>query len=166
MILHGKKHIILDYNTFNAKNIMVMLMVVMEIMFIHEGKEKWKNGRKNDDDFYWDDSNTPSTMTETKSSRYIYIVANLKGGPKDKCNRISNNMNATIHNNNIEFSCCSNTTYGYHYAVNSTPYIGFLIYVEWRFTRTCVCECCCCNLMMFYDWRDCVMSVLGTTKHP
>ena len=25
--------------------------------------------------------------------------------------------------------------------------------------------CCCCNLMMFYDWSECVMSVLGTTKH-
>ena len=23
---------------------------------------------------------------------------------------------------------------------------------------------CCCNLM-FYDWNECVMSVLGTTKH-
>ena len=25
--------------------------------------------------------------------------------------------------------------------------------------------CCCCNLMMFYDWSECVMSVLGITKH-
>ena len=25
--------------------------------------------------------------------------------------------------------------------------------------------CCCCNLMIFYDWRECVMSVLGTTNH-
>ena len=24
---------------------------------------------------------------------------------------------------------------------------------------------CCCNLMMFYDWSECVMSVLGTTTH-
>ena len=24
--------------------------------------------------------------------------------------------------------------------------------------------CCCCHLMMFYDWRECVMSVLGTKK--
>ena len=24
---------------------------------------------------------------------------------------------------------------------------------------------CCYNLMMFYDWRECVMSLLGTTKH-
>ena len=23
----------------------------------------------------------------------------------------------------------------------------------------------CCNLMMFYDWSECVMSVLGTTEH-
>ena len=25
--------------------------------------------------------------------------------------------------------------------------------------------CRCCNLMRFYDWREYVMSVLGTTKH-
>ena len=25
--------------------------------------------------------------------------------------------------------------------------------------------CCCSNLIMFYDWRECVMSVLGTTKN-
>ena len=24
--------------------------------------------------------------------------------------------------------------------------------------------CCCCNLMIFYDWRECVMNVLSTTK--
>ena len=24
---------------------------------------------------------------------------------------------------------------------------------------------CCCNLMMVYDWRECVTSVLSTTKH-
>ena len=24
---------------------------------------------------------------------------------------------------------------------------------------------CCCNLMMFYDWSESVMSVLGTTEH-
>ena len=24
--------------------------------------------------------------------------------------------------------------------------------------------CCCCNLMIYY-WRECVMSVLGTTKN-
>ena len=23
----------------------------------------------------------------------------------------------------------------------------------------------CCNLMMFYDWSECVMSALGTAKH-
>ena len=23
----------------------------------------------------------------------------------------------------------------------------------------------CCDLMMFYDWRECVMGVLGTRKH-
>ena len=32
---------------------------------------------------------------------------------------------------------------------------------EWLFTRMFIC---CCNLM-FYDWSECVMSVLGTTKH-
>ena len=26
-------------------------------------------------------------------------------------------------------------------------------------------SCCCCNLGMSYDQRECVMSVLGTTKH-
>ena len=25
--------------------------------------------------------------------------------------------------------------------------------------------CCCWNLIMFYDWRECVMGVLDTTKH-
>ena len=33
---------------------------------------------------------------------------------------------------------------------------------EWLFTRMFIY--CCCNLM-FYDWNECVMSVLGTTKH-
>ena len=32
---------------------------------------------------------------------------------------------------------------------------------ECLFTRMFIC--CCCNLM-FYDWREGVMSVLGTTK--
>ena len=41
---------------------------------------------------------------------------------------------------------------------------GFLTYsfmddfFTWMFV-------CCCNLMMFYDWRECVMSVLGTARH-
>ena len=40
---------------------------------------------------------------------------------------------------------------------------GFLMYLfmndfTWMFF-------CCCNLMMFYDWHECVMSVLGTTKN-
>ena len=26
--------------------------------------------------------------------------------------------------------------------------------------------CCCCNLMKFYDWRECVMNALGTTNIP
>ena len=25
--------------------------------------------------------------------------------------------------------------------------------------------CCCSNLMMFYNWHECMMRVLGTTKH-
>ena len=25
---------------------------------------------------------------------------------------------------------------------------------------------CCCNLIKFYDWRECVMSALGTTNIP
>ena len=25
---------------------------------------------------------------------------------------------------------------------------------------------CCCNLMMFYDWRECVMSVLAPQNIP
>ena len=25
---------------------------------------------------------------------------------------------------------------------------------------------CCCNLMMFYDWRECVMSVLASQSIP
>ena len=37
----------------------------------------------------------------------------------------------------------------------------FYIY-EWNVTWMFVC---CCNLMIFYDWRECVMSALGTTKH-
>ena len=39
----------------------------------------------------------------------------------------------------------------------------FLIIYERLFKRMFVC--CCCNLMMFYNWSECVMSVLGTTKH-
>ena len=34
--------------------------------------------------------------------------------------------------------------------------------VVWHVSVVCVCVCC--NLM-FYDWCECVMSVLGTTKH-
>ena len=38
-----------------------------------------------------------------------------------------------------------------------------IAYVCWIFTWMFVC--CRCSLMMFYDWCECVMSVLGTTKH-
>ena len=38
-----------------------------------------------------------------------------------------------------------------------TPGTGLLF--NWMFV------CCCCDLMMFYDWCECVMNVLGTTKH-
>ena len=34
----------------------------------------------------------------------------------------------------------------------------------WLFTWMFLC--CCCNLMMFYDWCERVMSVLGTAKNP
>ena len=42
-------------------------------------------------------------------------------------------------------------------------WISHVFIYEWLFTWMFVC--CCCNLMMFYDWCECVMSVLGTTKH-
>ena len=25
--------------------------------------------------------------------------------------------------------------------------------------------CCCCNVMMLYNWCECLVSVLGTTEH-
>ena len=34
----------------------------------------------------------------------------------------------------------------------------FCFIMTWMFV-------CCCNVMMFYDWSECVMSVLGTTEH-
>ena len=39
------------------------------------------------------------------------------------------------------------------------------VFICESFTRVFVC--CCCNLMMFYDWRECVISVdiLGTKKN-
>ena len=46
------------------------------------------------------------------------------------------------------------------------PVVNWIFHVfiyELLFTWMFVC--CCCNLMMFYDWSECVMSVLGTTKH-
>ena len=42
---------------------------------------------------------------------------------------------------------------------------GFLMYLfmndffTWMFDVRC-----CCNLMMFYEWRECVMNVLGTIQ--
>ena len=40
---------------------------------------------------------------------------------------------------------------------------GFLVYLFMKdFTSMFVC--CHCNLK-FYDWHECAMSVLGTTKH-
>ena len=47
--------------------------------------------------------------------------------------------------------------------------LGFshVVISEWLFTKMfqffCLFICCCCNYM-FYDWSECVMSVLGTTK--
>ena len=41
---------------------------------------------------------------------------------------------------------------------------GFLMYLFMNdFLPGCLFAVC--NLMMFYDWRERVMSVLGTTKH-
>ena len=46
--------------------------------------------------------------------------------------------------------------------MHSLMSVGFLMYLFVNdFTWMSVC---CCNLMMFYDWCECVMSVLGTTK--
>ena len=49
--------------------------------------------------------------------------------------------------------------------MHSLMSMGFLMYLfmnnflpEYLFAFVC-------NLMMFYDWRECVMRVLGTTKH-
>ena len=47
--------------------------------------------------------------------------------------------------------------------MHSLVSVGVLMYL---FTNDFLPDvCCCCNLMIFYDWRECVMSVLGTTKH-
>ena len=43
--------------------------------------------------------------------------------------------------------------------------VGFLMYLFMNDLFTWMFVCGCCNLMMFYDWCECVMSVLGTTKH-
>ena len=42
--------------------------------------------------------------------------------------------------------------------------VGFFMFLSlndftWMFI------CCYCNLIMFYDWSECVMNVLGTTKY-
>ena len=43
---------------------------------------------------------------------------------------------------------------------------GFLIYLVMNdFLPRCLMFAVADFLMMFYDWRECVMSVLGTTKH-
>ena len=42
-------------------------------------------------------------------------------------------------------------------------YGGNLFIYERHFTP--MLDVCCCNLMLSYDWRDCVANVLGTTKH-
>ena len=46
--------------------------------------------------------------------------------------------------------------------MHSLGFFMFLSMNDISFTRMLIC--CCCNLM-FYDWSECVMSVLGTTKH-
>ena len=43
--------------------------------------------------------------------------------------------------------------------------VGVLIYLFINCFTQMFDVCCCCNLMMFYDWSGCAMSVLGTTKH-
>ena len=42
--------------------------------------------------------------------------------------------------------------------------VGFLGYLFMNDFFTRVFVCCCCNLVTFYDWRQCVMSVLGNYK--
>ena len=49
------------------------------------------------------------------------------------------------------------------YARLDVSWISHVFIYECLFTWMFVC--CCCNLMMFYDWCECVMSALGTTKH-
>ena len=48
--------------------------------------------------------------------------------------------------------------------VHSLMSVRFLMYLLMNDLLLVFFVCCCCNLM-FYDWRECVMSVLGTTKH-
>ena len=49
------------------------------------------------------------------------------------------------------------------YAQLDASGIFHVLICEWLFTWMFICYCC--NLVMFYDWSECVMSVLGTTKH-
>ena len=49
------------------------------------------------------------------------------------------------------------------HGLDVVPHAGFLMYL---FIKDFLPDfCCCCKLMMFYNWRECMMSVLGTTKH-
>ena len=47
------------------------------------------------------------------------------------------------------------------YAQLDVSWISHAFIYDWLLTRIFVC---CCHLMMFYDWRECVMNLLGTTK--
>ena len=49
------------------------------------------------------------------------------------------------------------------YAQLDVSWISHVFIYERLFTR--MFDCCCCILMMFYDWRECGMSVFGNTKH-
>ena len=50
------------------------------------------------------------------------------------------------------------------YAQLDVSWISHVFIYDWFFPRM-FDVCCCCNLTMFYDWRECVMDVFGTTKH-
>ena len=55
-------------------------------------------------------------------------------------------------------------TYRHTYKCSVNQHSGsWRVMYGWLYTWTFVC--CCCNSVMFYDWCECVVSVLGTTKH-
>ena len=49
------------------------------------------------------------------------------------------------------------------HGLDVVPHVGFLMYL---FIKDFLPRCLLLlKLMMFYDWRECMMNVLGTTKH-